>query len=201
MEGIIFYWFMWLGWVVVTFIMKKNKSRLKLAFFLLVTILISKVFLVVSTFYINCSLIMFLLLGYYLAVKNKRKLVTFYLTNLTLTFAYAGIMLFHIYDPVWFVFDYRLIVSLIVSFLAIYLGKNPSQRFTFYLISVSQGEFLYWLIMSKFHDQVTFGTAAFLDMLVIGCAMIYLWTILQQFTLLVEQSLHRFQKQTKEKQG
>ncbi len=202
MEGIFFYWIMWLAWIITTFLMNKGKNRLKLTIFLLVTILLSKWNLVALTHSINMSLLMFLVLGYYLAVKNhKLKLVSFYLTSLTLTFAYTGIMLFRIYDPVWFIIDFRLMISVLVSLLAIYLGENKTQRFSIFLISICQGEFLYWIVLSRFYNQLTIGTEAFLDMLSIGCAVIFLWTIIQQLTLNIEQSLVKMQKPIKEKQG
>jgi hydrogenase maturation factor len=198
-EGIFFYWFMWLAWIVSTFLMKKEKMRLKLSIFILFTILISQFYVELGQFYVRVSLLLFLLLGYYLAVKQKRsKSVLFYLTTFTLTFAYTGIMLFRIYDPVWFVFDYRLIISIIVSVLAIYLGKLTIQRYSLYIISVCQGEFIYWFILGKFHDNLIIGTFAFLDMLVIGCLIIYLWTISQNIIVNIEQSI---QKTAKEKQG
>lgn len=200
MEGIFFYWFMWLAWIVSTFLMKKEKIRIMLSVFILINILISEFYMVVDTFYVRVSFLLFLLLGYYLAVKQKhKKSVSFYLTTFTLTFAYAGILLFRIYDPVWFVFDYRIIVSAIVSVLAIYLGKQSSiQKYSLYILSVCQGEFLYWFILGKFHEGLTIGTAACLDMVVIGCLIIYLWTMSQNIILYIEQML---QKPAKEKQG
>ncbi|QNF30688.1 YphA family membrane protein [Metabacillus elymi] len=199
MEGIFFYWLMWLAWVVTTFFMKKGKARIKLAIFIMLNIIISEFYMIIGDFYVRVSLLLFLLLGYYLAVKHKKqRIVSFYMTTLTLMFAYAGILLFRIYDPVWFLFDYRLIVSVAVSLLAIYLGKQTVQKYALYIISVCQGEFLYWFILGKFHKGLTIGTAAFLDMIVIGCLIIYICTISQQFIVFIEQTL---QKPAKEKQG
>lgn len=199
MDGIYFYWFMWITWIVTTFLMKKDKIRIKLTIFILVSIVISGFYIVVGDFNIRVSLLLFLLLGYYLAIKQtKRKSIAFYVMTLTLTFAYSGILLFRIYDPVWFLFDYRMIVSIVVSVLAIYLGKQPVQRYALYIISVCHGEFLYWFILGEFHDGLTIGTAACLDMLVIGCVIIYLKTLTQKIILYFEQTL---QKPAKEKQG
>jgi hypothetical protein len=120
------------------------------------------------------------------------------MTTLTLMFAYAGTLLFRIYDPVWFLFDYRLIVSVAVSVLAIYLGKQSVQKYALYIISVCQGEILYWFILGKFHEGLTIGTSAFLDMMVMGCLIIYLWTMSQNILVYIEQTM---QKPSKEKQG
>jgi hypothetical protein len=188
---------MWLAWVVSTFLMKKSNFRIKLTIFLLVNILISEFYMVVGPFYVRVSLLLFLVMGYYLAVKQQKNR-SFLITTLTLTFAYSGILLFRIYDPVWFVFDYRLIVSAVVSMLAIYLGKQSVQKYALYIISVCQGEFLYWFILGKFHKGLTIGTGACLDMLVIGCSIIYLWTITQNVIIYLEQTL---QRPAKEKQG
>ncbi|MGM7721902.1 YphA family membrane protein [Metabacillus sp. Hm71] len=199
MEGIFFYWFMWLAWIITTFLMKKGKIRLKLTIFILITIILSELYIIVGDFNVRVSLILFMILGYYLAAKQKkRKPVLFYMITFTLMFAYAGIMLFRIYDPVWFLFDYRIIVSVAISVLAIYLGKHSVQIYALFIISVCQGECLYWFILGEFHDGLTIGTPAFLDMLVIGCSIIYLWNMSQTVILAIEQML---QKPAKEKQG
>lgn len=199
MEGIYFYWFMWITWIVTTFLMKKDNIRIKLTIFILINIVISGFYIVIGDFNVRVSLLMFLFLGYYLAVKQKgRKSIAFYMMTLTLTFAYSGILLFRIYDPVWFLFDYRLIVSIVVSVLAIYLGKQSVQKYALYIMSVCQGEFVYWFILGEFHEGLTIGTAACLDMLVIGCGIIYLRTLSQKVILYFEQTL---QKPAKEKQG
>ena len=198
-EGIFFYWFMWLAWIVSTFLMKKGKMRLMMSFFILFTIVISKFYMEIGQFNIRVSLLLFLCMGYYLVVKQKgRKTFIFYMSSFTLTFAYSGILLFRIYDPVWFVFDYRLIMSIIISLLAIYLVKQTIQKYALYIISVCQGEFIYCFIMGEFHNGLIIGTSAFLDIVVIGCSIIYLWSITQHIILLIEQSI---QKPAKEKQG
>ncbi|WP_175639711.1 YphA family membrane protein [Metabacillus schmidteae] len=202
MEGIFFYWIMWLVWIFTTFMMDKNKKRLTVSIFILISILLSKWYLVISTYSINMTLLFFLFLGYYLAVNlNKLKLVSFYLTSLSLTFAYSGIMLFRIYDPVWFIFDVRFIIGFIISILAIYLGRTSIERFSLYVISLCQGECLYWIVLGQFHDVLTFGTQSFLDMLSIGCLIIFLWSAVQHLTIMMENSIGKLQKTTKEKQG
>ena len=199
MEGIFYYWMMWLAWIITTFFIKKQKVRTKLTIFLLVNICISEFYWVIGHFYVRISLLLFLGLGYYLSVKkNTAKSLSYYLIILTLTFAYTSILLFHIYDPVWFLFDYRLIVSSTVSVLAIYLGKQIVQKYAIYILAVCQGELIYWFILGKFHSGLIIGTAAYLDMVVIGCIIIYLWTTFQQLVLSLEQTL---EKPAKERQG
>ncbi len=202
MEGIFFYWIMWLAWIITTFFMEKKKKRLTLSISILVSILLSKWYLVISTYSINMTLLFYLFLGYYLAVNQRNfKVVSFYITSLTITFAYAGIMLFRIYDPVWFIFDVRFIVGGIISILAIYLGCTSNERFLLYIIALCQGECLYWIVLGQFHDVITFGTQSFLDMLSIGCLIIFLWSAIQHLTVVFENSLGKLQKPTKEKQG
>lgn len=199
MEGIFFYWIMWLAWIVTTFLMKKNKLRVKLSIFLMITILLSKYYVIVGDYTIRVSLFLFLFLGYYLAVKQKQqKSLSLLIMTLTLTFAYSGILLFRVYDPVWFFVDYRLLVSVLIGVLAIYLGKQPIHRFALCMISICQGEFLYWMILGKFYDGLTIGTATCLDMLVIGCLIIFLWMVTEHIITTLE---HTLQKPAKEKQG
>ena len=202
MEGIFFYWIMWLAWIFTTFMMDKSKKRLQVSICILVSILLSKWYVVFSTYSINMTLLLSLFLGYYLAVnEGKFKLISFYLTSLTITFAYAGIMLFRVYDPVWFILDIRFIIGAFISILAIYLGRASFQRYSLFVIALCQGEVLYWIVLGQFHNEITFGTESFLDMLSIGCFIIFLWSGIQHFTMVVENSVVKLQKPTKEKQG
>ncbi|MDQ0232945.1 YphA family membrane protein [Metabacillus malikii] len=198
MEGIFYFWFMWLAWIVTTFLLRKSTVRLKLGIFLMITIMMSKYFVLLGEYNIRISLLLFLFLGYYLATKMKSAKISFFIMAMTLTLAYSGILLFRIYDPVWFLFDYRLIVSLVISILAIYLGRKPTEKFTLFIISIGQGEFIYWGILGKFHSGLTIGTSASLDILAIGCFFIYIWVIAQQVITYIEQNI---QKPAKEKQG
>lgn len=205
MEGIIFYWFMWIAWVYTTFIMEKNHHRDKLSVFILLIIFSSKGAMIIDHYHLSIPFLLMLTYSYYLTAKQKQtNIILYYFASTTITFAYAGIMLFSIYDPVWFIIDYRLIVSLIVSIITIYLGKSNLQRYALLIMSSCHGEFLYWLVMSKFHNGISIGNSAFLDIVVIGCFSIYIWSMFHQLIIFFEQSaqkLQRLHKTTKEKQG
>lgn len=205
MEGIIFYWFMWIAWVYTTFIMEKNHHRDKLSVLILSIIFSSKAAMTIDHYQLSFPFLLMLIYSYYLTVKQKNtNIILFYFSSTTITFAYAGIMLFSIYDPVWFIIDYRLIVSLIVSIIAIFLGKSNVQRYALFIMSTCHGELLYWMVMSKFHNGISIGNPAFLDIVVIGCFSIYIWSMYHQLIIFFEQNvqkLQRLQKTAKEKQG
>ncbi|WP_226666891.1 hypothetical protein [Metabacillus litoralis] len=205
MEGIIYFWFMWLAWIYITFIMEKNRYRDKMSIFILITIFSSSGEMILGEYHLSLPFLLFLILGYYLSVKQgNNNMIHYYLSSTTITFAYAGTMLFSIYDPVWFVIDYRLILSFVVSIVAIFLGKSIAQKYALFFMSICHGELLYWLVMSKFHNSISIGNPVFLDIVVIGCFSICIWTMFQKLIIFFEQNvqkLQRLQKSAKEKQG
>ncbi|WP_273125922.1 YphA family membrane protein [Bacillus weihaiensis] len=201
MEGIIFYWLLWLAWIYSTFIMVKNHTRLKLSFVILLIIFLSNQYVYIGGFEVNVAYFIFLLSGYYLVCKGRKKIVLLIFSIATATFAYASMMLFKLYDPVWFVFDYRIMFSVIVGSLSLYLGKSISEKYGIFILSVCQGEYVYQKILSQFHNGLMVGGFLFLDMLVMGCSFMYLCLRLQYVASFIEQMVLKIQKQPKEKQG
>lgn len=196
-EGIIYYWFMWAAWIVCTFMWRKGKWRTWITAFILVNIIFSNSFIAIADFQVRVNYFLFLLLGYFL-LANRKITFSFFLTSVTLTFAYSGMMLFQLYDPVWFIFGGTWIISVLVSFLSLYIGKTAYEQFAYVLIAVCQGEFLYSFILSNIYSGLTVGTEQFLDITILSCTLIYIWTLYKNMIFYVEQLL---QKPVKEKQG
>jgi hypothetical protein len=63
---------------------------------------------------------------------------------------------------------------------------------------MSQGELLFWVILGKFHDGLTIGTADYLNMAAIGCFIVCAWTYLEQIMTSFNQQA---QKSAKGKQA
>lgn len=197
MQGIIYYWLMWAAWVVVTFLMGKGRNRTMISIFLLLNIIFSNSFIQIADFQIRMNYFFFLCLGYFL-LANRKITISFLLTSITLTFAYSSMMLFQIYDPVWFVFGGTWIISALVGVLSIYIGKTTVDRYAYVLIAVCQGEFLYSFILSDIYSGLTIGTEQFLDIIILSCTLVYIWSVYKNIILYAEKLI---QKPVKEEQG
>ena len=78
MEGFLFYWLFWIGWIVTTFFYpKKHPDRLKISAWILVSILSSDVFLQVDGFEVSGSGVFILFIGLYVycSVQKETDLV------------------------------------------------------------------------------------------------------------------------------
>ena len=197
-EGILYYWLMWAAWIITTFLLKKSVMRFACSIFILTNILVSELFVGFAQFNISISYVLFLMFGFFLAVYKKNYTFGNLVTSIALTFAYAGILLIRLYDPVWFIIDSVWIMSFIIGALSIYLGQTVTERFSYFLIAICQGEFLYLFILGKFHQHLVIGSAEFLDITVVGCAFIFIWSTYHSVVVSLENNL---QKPLKEKQG
>lgn len=164
-----------------------------ISMFILLCIGFSGLFIEYESFYIRSSFLLIISTGYYLAAKNERK-VYFFLSVMALTSAYAGIHLFELYDPVWFLIDRSAVIIGLLGVLSIYLGKSMAERLGLFILSMSQGEFLFWVILSKFHQGLTIGTSDYLNMAAAGFAIICVWTYLESITAAFNQHVQKSAK-------
>jgi hypothetical protein len=178
-ENVFYYWILWGAWIIAAFFLQKSIRRTMISAVILVCIASGEMFIEVSSFSVRISFILVLCIGYYLASGCKRRVYHFF-SVMTLTSAYAGIHLFEIFDPVWFIVDRFFVIISVISILAIYLGKSMPERIGLLVLSMSQGELLFWVILGKFHDGLTIGTADYLNMAAIGCFIVCAWTYLEQ---------------------
>lgn len=192
-EHVIFYWIMWAAWIVAAFFMKKSTGRTIISLIILLCIGLVDLFIEFDSFYIRAAFLLIISTGYYLAAKNERK-VYFFLSVMALTSAYAGIHLFEIYDPVWFLIDRSAVITGLLGMLSIYLGKSMAERLGIFILSMSQGEFLFWVILGKFHQGLTIGTSDYLNMAAAGFAIICVWTYLGSTTAAFNQHVQKSAK-------
>jgi hypothetical protein len=138
------------------------------------------------------------LLGYLLFISERKKSIlksTF--TIITITFAYASIALFYLYDPVWFFIDYKWAQILIVSGLAIYFYDALFKRIAILMIAITHGEFLNIMVLSRFYDGLTLGTPIYLDYFVIGCGLVFIWRGFEKLILFMDHQVKKGQSKTR----
>ncbi|MCM3596969.1 hypothetical protein M4D55_14450 [Metabacillus idriensis] len=190
MENVFYYWILWGAWIVAAFFLQKSIRRTLISVVILAFIAFGELFVEVSSFSIRVSFIMALCVGYYLAAGSMRKVYHFF-SVMTLTSAYAGIHLFEIFDPVWFMVDRFFVIIGVISILALYLGKSMRERLGLLILSMSQGELVFWVILGKFHDGLTIGTADYLNMAAIGFFILCTWTYIEQVTASLNQQVQK----------
>ncbi len=183
MEGFLFYWLFWIGWIVTTFFYpKKHPDRLKVSAWILISIVLSTVFLQVDGFEVSGSGAFILLSVYMYIVQFKKKQILYLLlTSFIIMIAYVCFLLFELFDPIWIIVSREWLLSLMITYVAIFLHSDKKQRIVTMLIGTIQGEIFYALIIRKFSFLYPTATLAFLDVLALTLILTLTWSGLENF--------------------
>ncbi|MBD1378627.1 YphA family membrane protein [Metabacillus arenae] len=199
MEGTIYYWLMWAGWITATFLLKKNKQRTFISLFILLNIIVSPHFVKIHSFYVNSSYFLFFFISLIILSAGKySRTFRNLLLGTGLSFGYAGILLFELYDPVWFFIESKWLLSFLIGGFCIYFMESFFARVSLFYLSICQGEFLFYLVISKFQGRLEVGAFPFLDLAAVGSLFLFAWTMYETIAIMFDQQI---QKTTKEKQG
>ncbi|MGO4888136.1 hypothetical protein ACJ2A9_10285 [Anaerobacillus sp. MEB173] len=197
MDGIYFYWIGWGAWVIATFFMAKTKSRMYTAIVILVTIALSITELRIFGYEVSAAFVFSVIIGYFLLSKLAfLKLLYYFITCIILAFAYVSFSLFALYDPVWVIFDYSLMLATTLVVLTLFLVKDQYLRVVSLTVGAIQGEVVYSVVLHSIYYQKPIGTLAFFDMLAIAIIFTYLW---YSFELFVEYTDSYFKKKQRKK--
>lgn len=190
MEGLYFYWLAWMAWIWATFFMdKKNPARMKLAVWLLAAIVAApfKIHLFIFDLHLPAfSIAMFLFIE-----TRKKKTGSFlylYLSSFIIMLAYTSFLLFELYDPVWVLFDRKIMIAAIGFYLALLLQKNKFNRGLALISGFLQGEILYSIVLWQFNFPYSISSLAFLDILIISLAMLITWSAIETAIAIMSKS-------------
>ena len=200
-SGIIFYWFSWMIWIIITFFMRKSKKRTALACWLLLAICCSNISIEVDGFHFSIILLL-LILGSLLMLVQQSRLVYHLFSSFTITIGYVSMLLWEINAPVWIIFSRVITISLLLVMVTILLTKKFYNQLGICVLGTSFGELIYHFILSGYGLRADAGDLAFLDcllvavMLLIGLkllqwAKIKLFSSLRNFRNVVRHPVHR----------
>jgi hypothetical protein len=181
MEGIYFYWLAWMAWIWATFFMdKSNPSRLKLAAVLLAVIITSSYYADVFVFKVNYTAFAIAIFLFYETKKKKLpEFLYLFVSSFIIMLAYTSFLLFELFDPVWILFDRKIMLASCGFYLSVLLYKKTSHRFLSLAGGFLQGEILYAAVLWKFHFPYTISSLAFLDILFISGSLLFAWSAIE----------------------
>jgi hypothetical protein len=187
MDGIYFYSFFWIVWVIATFFMKKTAWRTMVAAVALITIILSSVSLNIGGFQVTLSfLFLFFLSCYYAAKQTRRKLVYMAIAVLTVAFAYTSFQLLVLFDPVWIWMDHRWMLATILVILCFLFYKNIQSRLLCLVIGSCQGEMLYSIISQKVSFSYIIGSYSFLDTVSLSACCTFIWALVDYIPVYID---------------
>ncbi|WP_257347723.1 YphA family membrane protein [Pseudalkalibacillus decolorationis] len=192
MDGSYFYWFLWIGWVITTFIMKKSAERFWLSLLLLLVIILSTTTLHIEAHAMNAAFLLVGLISYLFIGKYKILTIgTSIFFSFLVSFVYIGIHLLIIYDPIWILIDRVYLISIPIAALVLTISKPLDLRLSIVLSGVFHGELGYSIFMNGFAPGYIIGSIDVLDIIAISCMSILIWWGIETMLSIAKQRIDR----------
>ncbi|MBM4762138.1 hypothetical protein [Bacillus sp. B15-48] len=183
MEGIIFYWFAWIGWIWFTFIMNKtNNARFSLSIWVLVLIISSpyKVVILEIEVYMNAFILWLFFIFSTFRLSNRVFFSVFFSSFITML-GYVSFLLFELFDPVWVVFDRKWMIAISGILLSSILQSNLYLRSITLVSGMLLGEFLFSVLLNRLGSSYPVASPAFMDILAITAMTMAVWLGINYF--------------------
>jgi hypothetical protein len=181
MEGLYFYWLAWIGWVWTTFFMNKNNPlRLKSAVILLAVILAAPYTVDVFIFEMHLSAVA---IAFFIFLETRRKktgsFLYLFLTSFIIMLAYTSFLMFELFDPIWVLFDRKIMLGAAGFYLAVLLHKERQDRILALISGFLQGDLLFSAILWKFNFPYAAASMGFMDLLFISLGLLLAWSAIE----------------------
>ncbi len=190
MEGLLFYWLFWMCWILTTFFYpKSHPDRLKFSAWILVTILLSTLNLNFLGFELSGSGLFILFTTYlYIVQFEKKQILYLLLTSFIIMITYVCFLLYELFDPVWIIMKREWMLSLLMTYIVIFLHSDKKQRVGVLLLGMIHGEVFYAHIIRQFSFHYPTFSFPFLDALALTLVILSVWNGLETLTKYVDKS-------------
>ncbi|WLR56534.1 hypothetical protein LC048_06415 [Mesobacillus subterraneus] len=178
MEGLYFYWLAWIGWVWTTFFMNKdNPLRWKSTVMLLAVIFAAPFTMDVLIFEFHLSAFT---IAFFMFIETRRKTTGsffyLFLSSFIIMLAYTSFLMFELFDPVWVLFDRKIMLGAAGFYLAVLLHKDRHDRILAMISGFLQGDILFSAILWKFNFPYAVASMGFMDILFISIGLLLAWS-------------------------
>lgn len=177
-DGTFFYWFMWMGWVIATFLIKKGSVRNQSVFITLTGIILSDTIIPFSLGNINAAFLFFLCIGLIYLIRHTDQLLYYVTGSFIVATGYVSLELFALYDPVKLFFDKKYMIIIILTSLLILLTKTSRDLFYLPIIGLFIGDTVYQLLIYKLSGTIEIGSLYVMDLLVSTSMMLLFMVVL-----------------------
>ncbi|WP_338451782.1 hypothetical protein R4Z09_07905 [Niallia oryzisoli] len=197
MDGFLFYWLFWFGWIITTFFYPKTHPiRLLLSAWILTAIALSTTSITLWGFEINGTGI-FIAVSVYISAAQltAKKLIYFMLSSFIVMLTSVCFLLFELFDPIWILIKRDWLLAILVSCIALLLYSDKKQRILVMLLGMIQGEILYSFILTRYSFSYPVASLYALDPLALAAAILVCWNTLEFFVSYFEKNLHSIEKE------
>ncbi|MET3727991.1 hypothetical protein ABID52_001572 [Fictibacillus halophilus] len=177
-DGILFYWFMWMGWIVTTFLIPKGKLRNQCVFITLFGIILSSINIHFSIGSLNAAFVFFLLIGFIRVINNSHQLFFFVTSSFIVATAYVSVELFALYDPAKLFVNKKVMILVLLTSLVITLAGSKKDHFSLIAIGLFIGDAAYQFIILRLAGKVEIGSLYVMDLFASTSMMLLFMVVL-----------------------
>ncbi|PFL21836.1 hypothetical protein CN984_01175 [Bacillus cereus] len=195
MDGSTFYFVAWIGWIVVTFFMKKEPIRWKISACILIFIICSPLNVTISSFTVSINALLLCIISFVgITLYSIWKKLYTLLSALIIAMLYTSFHLLEVYDPIWIVVDRLLLLSGALVYASILLYGDRILRLCTLYIGMLQGELLVTLIFHKLHFPYEYGSLAFFDVVAVSTLFMAILLWITKVSVYMEQFKRKTRK-------
>jgi hypothetical protein len=199
MEGLLFYWIFWLGWVITTFFYRRDHPhRLPISAWILGAVILSSVtFNFLGLQWNGTGLFIIVTVYLYIAGLQSKRAYYFLLSSFIIMLLMVCFLLYELFDPVWIIMERKWLLAILVVYGTLLLHSDKNERILSLLFGMIHGEIFYAFILKKFSFSFPVSSPAFLDSMSLACVLVLAWNSLELMTAFFNKY---FQSVEKEKQ-
>lgn len=195
MDGSTFYFVAWIGWIVVTFFMKKEPIRWKISVCILIFIICSPLNVTIASFTVSVNALLLCVISFVgITLYSIWKKLYALLSALIIAMLYTSFHLLEVYDPIWIVVDRLLLLSGALVYASILLYGDRILRLCTLYIGMLQGELLVTLIFHKLHFPYEYGSLAFFDVVAVSTLFMAILLWITKVSVYMEQFKRKTRK-------
>lgn len=172
MAGYTYLWLSWILWIIVTFFMRKSRRRTFLASWILLTMIGSRLFMIIDHHHISFAY-MSVICGAFLLHSKSSRWVYHLFASLTVMIGYTAILLWEYTSPIWMFLPRFVMIPFLCSFLILSLVKGFYNQLMTGLLGICAGELLYSLMLSSYHLHKPVGDLIFLDHILLTMSSLF----------------------------
>lgn len=192
MDGILFYWLIWMSWIAVHFFWPKSFLRMWVSHFLLLLIIANNFSLSIFSHQVNVAYVFLLFASMFIfSTLTMRKLCYFIIVLLSFIAFMTSLRLLLIYDPIIVIIHPVWMLTIISFFYMHMFVKQRQFRIPLFLAGMSLSEMIYHLFLANIYGARMFGDLFFFDVVMATICLLYLWNTLEKFVIHFRESVKK----------
>ena len=196
-DGLLFYWIFWMGWIVTTFLYPKNhKDRKMFAAWLLISIMLSTLTIPIGILQVSGTGVFMIGTAYFFISRLPiNQLLYILLSSFILMLVTVCFLLYELFDPVWLFMRRDWLLAIILTCVTLLLLKNRKQRIMAIIVGSIHGELFFSSILTKYSFSYPTATLSSLDSIALTLSMLICWNWFEGVASSFDKYFHSIEKE------